>query len=144
MFVGVKLINLKKHKDERGFFQEIFRFQEQFSNISVGQISHSKVNKDIIKCWHGHVYQFQWNYVINGEIKVALIDTREKSSIKNNKIEFVANNRIAYFFPPGVFHGYKCTEGPMNIIYVTSGVYDLKDELRKTNGDLNIDYSWGN
>ena len=142
MIEDVKLINLKKHKDNRGFFQEIFRFEEQFSNIAVGQISHSQVNQDIIKCWHGHVYQSQWNYVVNGEINVVLIDTRVNSSSKNNKIEFIANNKIAYFFPPGVFHGYKCLKGPMDIIYITSGVYDLSDEIKKNNNDLNVNHSW--
>ena len=30
----------------------------------------------------------------------------------------------------------------MDIIYVTSGVYDLTDEIRKNNNDLNINHSW--
>ena len=29
---------------------------------------------------------------------------------------------LAYFFPPGVMHGYECVTGPLHIIYVTSGV----------------------
>ena len=37
---------------------------------------------------------------------------------------------IAYFFPPGVLHGYKCISGPVNIIYATSGAYGLDDEVR--------------
>ena len=73
---------------------------------------------------------------------MVLIDNRVTSSSISNKIEFVANNKIAYFFPPGVFHGYKCVKGPMDIIYVTSGVYDLSDEIRKNNNDLNINHSW--
>lgn len=142
MIEGVKIINLNKHEDNRGFFKEIFRFDEQFPKVPVGQLSHSLVKKNIIKCWHGHVYQSQWNYVVNGEIKVVLIDARNNFGSKTKKKEFIANNKIAYFFPPGVFHGYKCLEEPMNIIYVTSGTYDLKDELRKSDDDLNISYSW--
>ena len=57
-------------------------------------------------------------------------------------MEFLANDEIAYFFPPGIFHGYKCLEEPMNIIYVTSGVYDLDDEIRKNDYQLNINHSW--
>ena len=70
MIEGVKIIKLNKHKDKRGFFKEIFRFEDQFPKVPVGQLSHSYVKKNIIKCWHGHVYQSQWNYVMNGEIKV--------------------------------------------------------------------------
>lgn len=142
MIKDVRIIDLNKHKDDRGFFKEIFRFDEQFPKVPIGQLSHSLVQKGVIKCWHGHVYQSQWNYVVNGEIKVVLIDSRNSFGSKTKKIEFIANDKIAYFFPPGVFHGYKCLKGPMDIIYITSGIYDLQDELRKNDEDLNINYSW--
>ena len=133
MIDGVKIIKLTTHGDERGFFREIFRFPEQFSDVSVGQLSHSMVNEGIVKAWHGHVHQSQWNYVLSGQIKVALFDNREDSSTYKESMEFVGGIKIdpiAYFFPPGVLHGYKCIKGPMQIIYVTSGVYDLEDEVR--------------
>jgi dTDP-4-dehydrorhamnose 3,5-epimerase len=142
---GVKIIKLTTHGDERGFFREIFRFPEQFSDVPVGQLSHSMVNEGIVKAWHGHVKQSQWNYVVSGQIKVALFDNREDSSTYKESMEFVGGNEIdpiTYFFPPGVLHGYKCTKGPMQIIYVTTGVYDLKDEIRKTDEDLEIGYIW--
>jgi dTDP-4-dehydrorhamnose 3,5-epimerase len=130
---GVKIIKLTTHGDERGFFREIFRFPEQFADVLVGQLSHSMVNEGIVKAWHGHVHQSQWNYVLSGQIKVALFDNREDSSTYKESMEFVGGIKIdpiAYFFPPGVLHGYKCIKGPMQIIYVTSGVYDLEDEVR--------------
>ena len=145
MIDGVKIINLTTHEDERGSFREVFRFPEQFQGIPIGQLSHSRVNEGVIKSWHGHVYQSQWNYVVSGQIKVALYDDRKDSSTYKKTIEFVAGDEvesIAYFFPPGVLHGYKCTKGPMQIIYITSGIYDLDDEIRKSNKDLNIDYAW--
>ncbi len=145
MIDGVKIIELTTHKDDRGFFREIFRFTEQFEDTPVGQLSHSRVNEGVIKAWHGHVYQSQWNYVVSGQIRVALYDNREISNAYKGIMEFVAGDEmkpIAYFFPPGVMHGYKCLEGPMQIIYATSGVYDLKDEIRMTNEDLNIDFSF--
>ena len=133
MIDGVKIIKLTTHGDERGFFREIFRFPEQFADVLVGQLSHSMVNEGIVKAWHGHVHQSQWNYVLSGQIKVALFDNREDSSTYKESMEFVGGIKIdpiAYFFPPGVLHGYKCIKGPMQIIYVTSGVYDLEDEVR--------------
>lgn len=140
MIDGVKIINLTTHGDERGFFREIFRFPEQFEGVSVGQLSHSHVKEGVVKAWHGHVYQSQWNYVVSGQIKIELYDNREDSQTFQEKMEFAAGEGaepIAYFFPPGVLHGYKCINGPMQIIYVTSGVYDLNDEVRKTNKDIN-------
>lgn len=140
MIEGVKIINLMSHKDSRGFFREIFRFNEQFENIPVGQLSHSEVNESVVKAWHGHVYQSQWNYVVSGKIKVALLDKREGSPTKNQIMEFVAgqDQPVAYYFPPGVFHGYKCIKGPMQIIYLTSGSYDIEDEIREDHEGYNF------
>ena len=145
MITGVKIVELSTHKDERGFFREIFRFPEQFEGLPVGQLSHSMVKEGVVKVWHGHVYQSQWNYVVSGQIKVVLYDNREDSATHQKTMEFIAGdeaNPTAYFFPPGVLHGYKCTQGPMQIIYVTSGVYDLEEEVRKSNEDIKIDYKW--
>ena len=144
MIDGVKIVKLKTHEDERGFFREIFRFSEQFEGVSVGQLSHSLVEEGVIKAWHGHVYQSQWNYVVFGQTKVGLYDRREESTTYKETIEFVAGDRvepIAYFFPPGVLHGYKCIQGTMQIIYVTSGVYDLEDEVRIDLNNKNIGYN---
>jgi dTDP-4-dehydrorhamnose 3,5-epimerase len=145
MIEGVKIIELTTYEDERGFFREIVRFREQFERVRVGQLSHSMVKEGVVKAWHGHVYQSQWNYVVSGQIKVALYDNRKNLQSYKKTMEFFAGdweNPIAYFFPPGVLHGYKCTKGPMQIIYVTSGVYDLEDEIRKANDDLDCNYQW--
>ena len=132
MIAGVKIIKLSTHKDERGFFREIVRFKEQFNKVDIQQLSHSLVKEDVIKAWHGHIYQSQWNYVISGALKVALFDNRQCSETYEELLEFNVSNDepIMYFFPPGILHGYKCIAGPMHIIYATSGVYDLSDELR--------------
>ena len=145
MIEGVKIVELTTHDDERGFFREIFRFPEQFAGVPVGQLSHSLVKEGVVKAWHGHVYQSQWNYVVSGQIKVALYDNRGDSATYRETMEFAAGygvEPIAYFFPSGVLHGYKCKQGPLQIIYVTSGVYDLEEEIRKSNEDLSLNYTW--
>ena len=145
MIEGVVLKELVTHTDERGFFREIFRFSEDFGDVTVGQISHSYVNEGVIKAWHGHVYQSQWNYVVTGEIKAALHDNRTESATYGKTMEFLIGEYEApkaYYFPPGILHGYKCLKGPMQIIYVTSGVYDLSDEIRAPANDPDIGFDW--
>ena len=145
MIEGVKIVELTTHDDERGFFREIFRFPEQFDGVPVGQLSHSLVKEGVVKAWHGHVYQSQWNYVVSGQIKAALYDNREDSVTFRDTMEFIAGDGVepmSYFFPPGVLHGYKCTQGSVQIMYVTSGVYDLEEEIRKSNEDLSLNYTW--
>ena len=130
---GVKVHKLVTHKDLRGFFREVFRFSETYKEVDVGQISHSLVNEGIVKAWHGHSDQHQWNYVVTGILKVGLYDARKNSKSYGKYMNFIVGenkNALAYFFPCGVLHGYRCLKGPMNIIYCTSGTYDLTDEIR--------------
>lgn len=141
MIDGIVIKALVTHEDERGFFREIFRFSEEFYDVSVAQMSHSLVKEGVIKGWHGHREQSQWNYVVTGLIKVVIYDNRANSPTYTETIEFLVGDSqepSAYFFPPGVLHGYKCLKGPMQIIYVTSGVYDLEDEVRIDLNSLSI------
>lgn len=141
MIDGVVIKALKAHEDDRGFFREIFRFSEEFYDVSVGQLSHSLVKEGVIKGWHGHKVQSQWNYVVLGLIKVALHDNRANSPTYKETMGFLVGDGqepCGYFFPPGVLHGYKCLKGPMQIIYVTSGAYDLEDEVRIDLNSLSI------
>ena len=145
MIDGVIQKELVTHKDDRGFFREIFRFSDETPSIPVGQLSHSCVNEGVVKGWHGHHYQSQWNYVVIGKISVVLYDNRPNSQSYQEQMHFhVGENSDtkAYFFPPGVQHGYQCKKGPMQIIYVTSGVYDLDDELRFPLNAFNIQHDW--
>lgn len=133
MIEGVKLLNLETHDDNRGFFREVFRFPESFPNVPVGQLSHSEVKEGVVKGWHGHVDQYQWNYAFIGKAKIALKDSRKDSNTFGKIMAFEIgekSNPMGYFFPPGVLHGYRCVKGPMHIIYLTSGTYNLEDETR--------------
>jgi dTDP-4-dehydrorhamnose 3,5-epimerase len=147
MINGVEFNNLDSHKDERGFFRELVKKNTSFANEGIAQVSHSLVYTSIIKAWHSHKLQTQWNYVLNGTIFVALHDLRNDSSTFRKTITFLAgenNAPLIYKFPPGVAHGYKCLSGPMNIIYFTSGQYDLNDEIRIPFDDKNINFDWLN
>ncbi len=141
MIDGVVVKALKTYGDERGFFREIFRFSEEFNDVSVDQLSHSLVKEGVIKGWHGHKVQSQWNYVVLGLIKVALHDNRANSPTYKETMEFLIGDDqepCAYFFPSGVLHGYECLKGPMQIIYLTSGVYDIADEVKIDLNSLSI------
>jgi dTDP-4-dehydrorhamnose 3,5-epimerase len=147
MIEGVLFKNLTKNTDERGFFMELIRDNDNFIKEKIKQVSHSLVYLGIIKAWHAHVHQTQWNYVLNGTIYVALHDLRTNSSTFGETMTFLAGENdqpFVYKFPPGVAHGYKCINGPMNIIYFTSGHYDIKDEVRIPHNDKKINFDWSN
>jgi len=145
MIAGVFFKELVTHTDERGFFRELIHSTDKFFAPGFGQLSHSLVYPGVIKAWHAHKVQTQWNYVVMGLIRVVLHDMRTQSPTFRQTMEFLAgDNQPAqvYSFPPGVAHGYKCLHGPVNIIYVTSGLHDLEDEVRIPYNDSAIGYDW--
>ena len=145
MIQGVIVKDLVTHADERGFFREIIRVTDGFFKEGFGQLSHSLVYPGVIKAWHAHKLQGQWNYVACGLLKVVLCDFRPASPTFREKTEFFAGDNQpeqVYYFPAGVLHGYQCINGPMHIIYVTSGVYDQTDEIRIPQDTPEIGYNW--
>lgn len=142
---GVEVKELIAHSDERGYFKELIRSTDPFFSAGFGQLSHSLVFQNVVKAWHLHKYQTQWTYAASGTLQVVLYDLREKSKTYGKFMKLLAspqNTSIVYSFPPGVAHGYKCVDGPANVIYVTSGQYDLNDEIRLAHDDPKINYDW--
>ena len=114
-----------------------------FNNF--GQWSFSLVHQGVIKAWHGHKIQYQWTYITIGVFKVVIYDTRSNCKTFGNTMEFLMGDNCSpfvYSLPPGVVHGLKCISGPGHVSYITSGQYDLSDELRIPHDDSVIGYDW--
>ena len=142
---GVLIKEIKTNSDDRGYFREIIRSSDEIFEEGFGQCSHSVVFQGITKAWHLHKYQYQWTYVASGTLKVVLYDTRSESPTYNLKNELLVGGTykpIVYLIPPGVAHGYRCLSGPAHVFYLTSGEYDLSDEIRIPYNDLSINFDW--
>jgi dTDP-4-dehydrorhamnose 3,5-epimerase len=142
---GVHVKELITHTDERGFFREIIRVTDDFFTEGFGQWSVSQMYHGAIKAWHLHKEQVDWWYVHGGVLKVVLYDTRKDSPTHKKFMEFVLGNdqeaRVVRI-PPGVAHGCKCINGPADLFYVTSKVYDPGDEGRIPYDTPDIGYDW--
>lgn len=128
-------IKLKSNKDKRGFFIEIFKLSQLNFKSKMNQISHSFIKKNIIKGWHFHKKQTQWNYLLKGKIKVFLIDNRKHSKtfkqIKSFQID-ADKDKVVYFFPANIGHAYITYSKDNHMIYGTSGYYDKNEEYKKS------------
>ena len=133
-------IKLKNNIDKRGFFIEIFKLSQLNFKSKMCQISHSFIKKNIIKGWHYHKKQTQWNYLLKGKIKVFLIDNRKNSKTYNKIKSFSIDanrEKVIYFFPPNVGHAYITYGRENHMIYGTSGYYNKNEEYKKNfNKDL--------
>ena len=130
---GVQFIKITSHNDKRGFFREIFRLDDKYNNkVKFKQISHSKTKKNILKGWHFHKKQYQWNYLLSGKIKLHLLDNRKNSKTYKKKFTTLldAKSKLLYFFPPNIGHAYKTLSKENHMIYATSGYYELNEEYK--------------
>ncbi|MBI2890645.1 MAG: dTDP-4-dehydrorhamnose 3,5-epimerase family protein [Nitrospirae bacterium] len=142
---GVELKQLQTHADGRGFFRELIRVTDDFFREGFGQWSISRMHVGVIKAWHLHEKQVDWWYVNRGVIKVALHDTRPDSITFRRTMELLMGDHhppVILRIPPGVAHGCRCLDGPAELFYITSRVYDPSDEGRIPHDDPEIGYDW--
>ncbi len=145
MIDGVVVKKLVTHKDNRGFFREIIRSTDDFFNEGFAQWSHSQMYTGVIKAWHWHKVQTDYWYVCNGVLRIGLYDIRENSKTYKRTMDFLmGDNQDAQLvaIPPGVAHGCKAIQGPANLLYVTSKIYDPKDEMRIPYNDPSANFDW--
>lgn len=145
MIRGVTIKSLQTLLDDRGFFREIIREDNGFFSEGFGQLSHSFMYDGVIKAWHYHKIQVDWWYVVSGVLRVGLFDMREQSDTYQNTMDFLMGDlqeSCVIKIPPGVAHGCKVVQGPVNLLYVTSEVYNPEDELRLPFNSDQIDFDW--
>jgi dTDP-4-dehydrorhamnose 3,5-epimerase len=145
MIEDVVIKKLSRHTDERGYFEELIRNNDDFFKEGFGQLSHSVMYPGVIKAWHVHKTQVDWWYVSRGNLKVALYDTRKDSrSYKLINEFFMGDNyeKIILKIPPGVAHGCKVIGETSELFYITSKIYDPKEEGRIPFDDNDIGYDW--
>ncbi len=145
MIEGVYIKELIRHKDNRGFFEELIRVTDDFFKEGFGQLSHSYMHKGVIKAWHIHKTQVDWWYVARGDLHVALYDMREDSPTFGMLNKFNLGDKgldVVLKIPSGVAHGCKVLSQDAELFYVTSKIYNPEEEGRIPHDDKTIGYDW--
>lgn len=145
MIDGIVFKELATHYDERGFFREIIRVNDDFFGEGFGQWSHSLMFDGVIKAWHYHNLQTDWWYVVSGVLRVGLCDLRSDSPTYKQTMDFLMGDfqpARTLMIPPGVAHGCKTVQGPVNLLYVTSHIYNPDDEIRIPHNAPDIEFDW--
>jgi dTDP-4-dehydrorhamnose 3,5-epimerase len=146
VFQGVKVKKITKHCDDRGFFAELVRDDENLLE-SFGQASMSMSYPGVIKAFHFHENQDDLWFFPSGNAQVVLYDVREDSKTKGETDVFYMGeeNQILLLIPKGVAHGYRVLgERPATIIYFTTQSYNPTnpDEKRLSWDDSQIGFDW--
>ena len=143
---GVTIEELITHSDDRGYFREILKDNENLLT-KFGQTSITKTYPGVIKAFHYHEKQDDLWYVADGMAQVVLHDLRKNSeSYKQTQVIYAGeDNPILILIPIGVAHGYRVLgDKPVMLFYHTTESYDPKnpDEKRIPFNDPEINFDW--
>ena len=143
---------LKSFPDDRGFFREIIRHNDEFFQNGFAQWSHSKMAHNTVKAWHYHHLQTDWWYVPIGVVHVVLFDNRQESPTLGRKLEFKLGEAdldaevlsAVVKIPPGVLHGCKVLSDTAHLMYITNSTYRSEEEGRYPFNSSIAQHCWGN
>lgn len=133
MLQGVKLWDLKKNEDDRGFFVELMRadWDVFLEGDKIVQVNLSRSYPGVTRAWHRHSRgQIDYFVVIEGAYKLCAYDEEEleldEFIIFSDKMQIV---RI----PGRHWHGYTCIDTSSKILNLVTKLYDYKkpDEERR-------------
>lgn len=145
---GLLVLKRPIHKDDRGFFREIFHKDEleQVSGISFDgvQMNHAFSAPKVLRGIHAE----NWNKIIcpvNGEVFVVIVDIRPDSSTFGKFEIFTMNdeNRFALFVSKGLANSY-CITGNTSVdyVYLVDTYYDGSDQRAIAFDDPTLNINW--
>lgn len=146
MLPGVRVRDLKKLPDDRGFFVELLR--KDWKELSEGDVfvqsNMSMSYPGIIRAWHRHARgQVDYFIVLRGALKVGIYDDRENSETRGQLDEVVlSSEKLQILRVPGYYwHGSKTVSSERSLLlYFVTRLYDYEnpDEERRPWNDPTI------
>lgn len=138
---GIRIYEVRKNVDERGFFGEIFRkdWKDLFGDDEIVQANLSVSYPGMIRAWHRH-HRGQVDYflVLQGALKICAYD-EEKGEV--NEIINSGEKLQLVRIPGHYWHGFKCIGNTKAVVvYFVNRLYDYKnpDEERRAWNDPTI------
>lgn len=146
MIDGVVIKRLVRHDDERGFFMEILRDDDDMLR-RFGQTSYTVSQPGVIKAFHWHRRQDDLWFIAAGTALVGLYDLRDDSPTRGETQSLTAGEEepLLLLIPAGVAHGYKVLgDKQVALFYHTTESYDSNDpdEGRIPHDDPSVGFDW--
>lgn len=144
-FKNLKIIYSPVHKDNRGFFREVFK-KRSFSKKKFVFTCLSSSKKNVLRGLHLQKKFAQGKYlsVIKGEIFDVAVDLRKKSKTfgKFFSIKLSDKNGLSIFIPEGFAHGFIGLKKENIISYHCTNYRSKKNEIGIKWNDPNFKIRW--
>lgn len=144
MIDGVKIKPLKTHLTADGYFRELIRDEDNLLE-RFGQSSMSLAHPGFIKAFHYHKEQDDVWYIVSGQVRTVLYDTRVDSPThKETQVVIMGeDDPKVILIPKGVAHGYQVLGSKdAMLFYHTTQHYNPEDELRIKFDDAEVGFDW--
>jgi len=146
MLPGVRVHNIERMVDERGFFAELMRddWSKLLENDKILQTNVSFSQPGTIRAWHRHNRgQIDYIVVVKGSMKICAYDDKIGSPTQGQLSEIVASEQKPQVvrIPGHYWHGTKTLGNePSLTLYLVTRLYDNSDpdEERRSWNDPKI------
>lgn len=147
MIPGLKLIKPKVHRDDRGFFLEMYqksRYEDLGVDLDFLQDNHSYSVKNVIRGMHFQAGQAKLVTCAKGEILDVAVDIRPHSQTfgQYEMVHLTENNHEQFFIPDGFAHGFCVLSDDANVIYKVSSLYNPEAEGGFHYNDPEVKIDW--
>lgn len=146
---GIKLISLKKFKDNRGVFFESFsenRYKNLNLNINYPQDNFSSSKKNVLRGLHfcRSNPQAQLVTVLRGKIFDVVVDVRKNSKTFGNWLSFELSDKSIsqIYMDKGFAHGFYVLSVFVDLHYKVSENYDVNDDFGIFWDDKDLSINW--
>jgi dTDP-4-dehydrorhamnose 3,5-epimerase len=140
---GVAVVDLEVHPDARGSFVEFYREVWLPTDRPALQGNISRSTSGSLRAMHFHRRQWDYWFVVSGEMFVALVDLRAGSPTERviSTMRLSAETPRGLFIPPGVAHGF-LAETDLTLGYLVDRYFDGTDEWGFAWNDPELGIDW--
>jgi dTDP-4-dehydrorhamnose 3,5-epimerase len=140
---GVAVVDLDVHPDARGSFVEFYREAWLPTDRPALQGNISRSTSGSLRAMHFHRRQWDYWFVVSGEMFVALVDLRAGSPTERVilTMRLTAETPRGLFIPPGVAHGF-LAETDLTLGYLVDRYFDGMDEWGVAWNDPELWIDW--
>jgi dTDP-4-dehydrorhamnose 3,5-epimerase len=140
---GVAVVDLEVHPDARGSFVEFYRESWLPTEQPAVQGNISRSIAGTLRAMHFHRHQWDYWFVLTGEMFVALADLRRGSPTESatSTLRLKAEDPRGLFIPPGVAHGF-LAETDLVFGYLVDSYFDGTDEWGIAWNDPTLAIDW--
>lgn len=139
---GCRWIEMARHFDHRGFFEEIYQHSKLDFGVEWRQVNWSQSDKNVLRGLHVANYP-KLVTCITGKIFDVVVDFRENSKtyLKWFGIELDEYKNSQIFVPAGCGHGFLALKDS-NVIYLQGDVWRPDSEITLRYDDPKFNINW--